>query len=605
MVKYLDKTVQFAIKDVKRFRDDEDPEFAVARVEFLSTRPNSHEMVITEDVLREYAISVIGKPLIGKMNILNTDVKGHEVEENIFGWAPANQEVEFREDEDGYIVAGVDFVVSKLYATHFYDLFDEDDNYRSVSVEMLVGFKQDEDGNDTNIVENLHITGVTVLGKKINPSVPNANIQFVQFSESKAKDYYNNLWDRITMAEKKTYKIDKSKEAMSEDPWGDVDKAAMRDKIMEAKNRATLVKSVYLLVEEGWEDAPSEHLKYPVMQLKDDTFVYNRGALASAKAYAEQHDEQEVLDKLEKIYDKLDLNKEEEEEKMAEVKMSAVNLGELWGKIYDKMDDKDHWQYCIEGIYEEDGQKFVILYDRENYYRVDFTFTEEGDVELAETKVEVEKAFLENGEVTKFSEPEGVDLTLYKTIMEEPQPEAEAEEPQVEPEEVEETQPEVSEEIGAPEEVEELAERCEDDMDDDMDDEDDDCEKCGCGSKEKMKELEAQLQEKEDIITKYEAELEELRAFKAEKLEAEKIGRVNTLLAQIKGKIDEADYEKFEKQSTEITFEEVDAWKNNILAQFAEQILNNEEVVNSEDITRMEVPNEEINKKATLWDRIG
>ena len=80
---------------------------------------------------------------------------------------------------------------------------------------------------------------------------------------------------------------------------------------MKAINKATLVKSVYALVEDGWQDAPSEHLKYPIMQLVGDTFYYNRGALASALAYAKQENESAVISKVEKLYKKFKLNEDE------------------------------------------------------------------------------------------------------------------------------------------------------------------------------------------------------------------------------------------------------------------------------------------------------
>ena len=79
---------------------------------------------------------------------------------------------------------------------------------------------------------------------------------------------------------------------------------------MKAINKATLVKAVYALVEDGWEEAPSEHLKYPIMQLVGDTFYYNRGALASALAYAKKENEQEVINKVEKLYKKFKLDNE-------------------------------------------------------------------------------------------------------------------------------------------------------------------------------------------------------------------------------------------------------------------------------------------------------
>lgn len=134
------------------------------------------------------------------------------------------------------------------------------------------------------------------------------------------------------MAEKKTYKVDKSKESMSNDDWSEVDKADLRNKIMAASNRAKLVKDVYLLVENGWEDSPSENLKYPVMELSGDTFVYNRKALASALAYAKQNNEQAVVNKIEKIYKRLDLDdtdgKEENMEEVKNIEMSETEIAE-------------------------------------------------------------------------------------------------------------------------------------------------------------------------------------------------------------------------------------------------------------------------------------
>ena len=96
----------------------------------------------------------------------------------------------------------------------------------------------------------------------------------------------------------------------------------MRNKIMKAINKATLVKSVYALVEDGWQDSPSEHLKYPIMQLVGDTFYYNRYALSSALAYAKQENETTVINKIEKLYKKFKLDENEggDDKNMAEIK---------------------------------------------------------------------------------------------------------------------------------------------------------------------------------------------------------------------------------------------------------------------------------------------
>lgn len=113
--------------------------------------------------------------------------------------------------------------------------------------------------------------------------------------------------------------VNKSKEAMSETSWGSVNKTELRKKVLNAKNYKSLVKDVYAVVEDGWEDAPSSKLKYPIMEIKDGKAVYNRYGLASALAYAQANNEEAVVTKVKGLYKKLDINDEDEggEKKMA------------------------------------------------------------------------------------------------------------------------------------------------------------------------------------------------------------------------------------------------------------------------------------------------
>lgn len=112
-------------------------------------------------------------------------------------------------------------------------------------------------------------------------------------------------------------KIDKSKDSMSNRAWGSIDKAALRKRVIKAGNFKTIAKSIFLDLREGWKDGEATKLKYPVMCIEDNTAVYNRGALASAKAYAEKNGEDAILTKINKIYKALDLNEEDNEEKEA------------------------------------------------------------------------------------------------------------------------------------------------------------------------------------------------------------------------------------------------------------------------------------------------
>ena len=306
----MEDLIKMSLEDYPKFINDADPELGIARALFLSTRPNSHQFHLSEEVLQQYAPTILGKFLVGNLNMFATDVMSHELEPDIFGYIPSEQEVEFVRADDGYLDAYVNIVVSKIYATKVYNLF-LDDNFRNVSVEMRVLYENEEDKN----VAEFHIAGLTVLEKDVNPSVPQAHMEMVRFSAEQADAYYKSTLSQIQQIKKlasvaKRYKINKSAKAMSNDDWSNVDKTKLRNTILEAQNKSTLVKSVYLKVEDNWEEAPSERLGYPVMQLKGDTFVYNRNALANAKARATQQNETEVLRKLNAIYNKLNLKDE-------------------------------------------------------------------------------------------------------------------------------------------------------------------------------------------------------------------------------------------------------------------------------------------------------
>jgi hypothetical protein len=346
----LKKDVKFQLEDAVEYPEwcDNYPEhkFTVFKCCFLSTKPNAHKLDISDDVLRRDAQSILGNMLVAK--IQNGDATTHLPSEIQYGYFPREQEIEFVE-EDGITKAYAYAVVSKHYSKELNNIF-EFDNLRNSSVEMTVTTDKDEDEGK---VVALDIFGLTVLGKAINGSCPDADIKMVRFSTEDADAYFaksdslSNLKQFVEerkqlMAEKKTYKIDKSKAAMSTADWGDYDKATMRDKIMEAKNRDTLVKSVYLLVEDGWKDAPSEHLKYPVMMLDGDKFIYNRNALSSALAYAKQNDETEVVNKIKAIYKKLDLDDDserKEEAKMEEIKELAATEVEAESTLEEKKEE--------------------------------------------------------------------------------------------------------------------------------------------------------------------------------------------------------------------------------------------------------------------------
>lgn len=567
----MQKDVKFQLEDVVEYPEwcDNYPEhkFTVFKCCFLSTKPNAHKLDISDDVLRRDAQSILGNMLVAK--IQNGDATTHLPSEIQYGYFPREQEIEFVE-EDGVTKAYAYAVVSKHYSKELNNIF-EFDNLRNSSVEMTVTTDNDEDEGK---VVALDIFGLTVLGKAINGSCPDADIKMVRFSTEDADAYFaktdslSNLKQFVeerkqSMAEKKTYKIDKSKEAMSTADWGGYDKAAMRDKIMDAKNRDTLVKSVYLLVEDGWKDAPSEHLKYPVMMLDGDKFVYNRNALSSALAYAKQNDETEVVNKIEAIYKKLDLDDDserKEDKKMAEIEFSAVNIGDLWGMLWAAIEERQNWEYGIQGIYEEDNQKFAIVTDRaKTMYRLDFSLTEDG-LTLADEVVEVKQEFTETDNIKRFAEPENVDE--YR-----------------------------------------LAD-CDDcDEHDDDDGHEEEEEMSADEMKAKMAELEKDIESRDNIIMEKDAELEELRKFKAEVEEQRKAATVESIMAECKEYMSDEQYKEMREEGMACNMAEIDGWTNKVKAVSFSAVKKNVKK-NNDGLFRFAAPIDNNKKSNSVWDRI-
>lgn len=380
--KELGKMARFSINEVKRINSSEyeNSEFAIGKMGFLSTRPNSHQLNISETVLKESAPSVLGKWIVADMTGV-VDAGTHTEQEYIVGMVPRDQEVDFVYDEDGYLKSYVDVIISKVYAKNYCAMF-ESDNLRNVSVEMNVHTSEE----DEHEVLDFNIVGVTTLGKHINPSCPGSDIVFTRFSETEANAFFEDCKKKCSnlenfmdqrknkMSEEKKYKIDKSKEALSDKPWGEVDKTKLRNDIMGTSNKNTLVKDVYMLVEDGWEDAPSEHLKYPVMELKGDTFVYNRDGLSSALGYAKKENVSSVVSKVEKIQRKLGLFKEGKE---ADTEMST--------KYFDEIEGRKAWADVIEEVQEHEGRDaYVDSIEKDHiiYTKDDVRYRVEADIKV-------------------------------------------------------------------------------------------------------------------------------------------------------------------------------------------------------------------------------
>lgn len=560
----MEKDFKFAVEDIQRLNVEEydENEYCVARMKFLSTRPNSHGLKFSEEVLRRDAKTVLGTWIVAEM--LAGDFLTHTPAESIIGIVPKDQDVEFVEADDGYLDAYVDVVLSKRYAKDAYDVFVKDNN-RSVSIEFNYSHPEDDEYE----VESYVIRGTTILGKTVHPSVPKANITVTRFSEEEADKFFAKVHNnsltvlkkfveerKESMAEGKTYKIDKSKDSMSDTPWQDIDKTELRNKIMEAKNKATLVKSVYLLVEDGWEDAPSEKLKYPVMEIKGDKIVYNRNALASALGYAKKENEESVVSKVEAIYKKLGLGKEDDAKMAENVTNFEIEGRKAWAKVIKKVQDHEG-----DGAYVDSIEDNHIIYTKgEVRYRV-------------EADVKVDK------------DDKSVDADIkWDTVKKDADQKMAEDEARCEDKE-----------------EKKMSDDC-DCKDSDHDDEEDFAKKCAEMEK-KIEERDNIIMENEKKMKDMETELSDLREFKKTCMEKDKACAVESVMNEVKDFMNDEQFKALRDEGMACEFAQIDAWSNKVKA-ISFEMVKGAKKNKADSIMKFSAAIDTTTKPNSVWERL-
>ncbi len=563
----MEKKVNFQMEEMipEWLSDYPEDKFTAFKSCFLSSAVNSHNLNISEEVLRRDAKTILGNFLVAKLQF--GDATTHLPSEIIYGYFPKEQEIEFETTDDGIVKAWAYCVISKQYAKEFNDIFDKE-NYRNTSVEMTVELPEGQDEGD---VISFDIYGLTCLGLKVKGSCPDAMMTMIRFSEQDADSYFAKIHkDRLTDLEKfakESYKmaepkytnhpISKSKDDIYTGEW---DGQKAKEDLIKEKNFKSLAPKVCMKLEEGWEDREITKLGYPVMTLHEGKWVYSTKGLASALGYAKKENETTVVSKIEKIYKDLGLDeKEGKEETKMEIEFAAVDIGDLWGRLWHEIDETRHWEYGIVGIYEEDNQKFAILIDRDKkLYRLDFSLTEDG-MTVADEVVEVKQEFVETDNIKKFAEPENVaDYHLAE-------PEKKDDEP---------------EDKGDGEHVEMSIDEC----------------------MEKIAKLEADIEERDHIIMDKDTELEELRAFKKGIEDKEKAMSIESVLAEIKGCVDDTKMAELRSEGMTYEFANLDAWSNKVKAMAFEATKSTDE--HKETMFRCAAPVSEKKKSANVWERI-
>ena len=357
------KIVNMPIKNFSSSREENDSDFLKVTIMAIAEGKNKNHSIFTLEGMKTNKDSFINKPILcafpnqqigdnHNFDIVVDPETGEPYQsfldkksERPVGMIPESSNIRI-ENIDGKNWIVLDGYIWKKYNYELVkDILKKSNgwsvrNNKNISVEIIVDDETTQMSDDGyEVFSNWTGNGITILADHVDPAIEGANISLdikeKNFSKTNYDEYKKGFMKDFSLFSKKekygtgkSLKVDKSKNSASNDDWGNVDKTKLRNDVLEAKNYKTIVKDVYLKVEDGWEDAPSEHLKYPVMQIKNNTLVYNLNALSSALGYAKKENENEVIKKVESIRKKMGID--EDKKKNFEERRNVMNFSKLF-----------------------------------------------------------------------------------------------------------------------------------------------------------------------------------------------------------------------------------------------------------------------------------
>lgn len=550
--------------ELKDFQEYDENKLAIAKICVLSTAPNSHQLNISEEVLRRDIGTIRGNFLVADM--MFGDATTHTPNEVPVGYFLPNEDIEFEEvEKDGMkiVKAWAYAVLSKRYASAAYEMFVQD-NHRATSIEMTVETPED----DEHEVLSFNAFGSTILGKTVAPSCKDAEMSLVRFAEEannffdKKRDSINSLKQFVEERKKKmaeqeklvSHPIDTSKEAMYDGEW---DGQKAKQDLVKEKNFKTLAPKVCMKLEPGWEDREVTKLGYPVMMLHDGKWVYAVKGLSSALGYAKKENETEVINKVEKIYKKLglDSDRKEDDAKMAETTQNFEIEGrKAWAKVIKKVQDHEG-----KGAYVDSIEDNHIIYTKDDVrYRV-------------EADIKVDK------------DDKSVDADIkWDTVKKDADQKMAEDEAKCEDKE-----------------EKKMSDDCDCKGDDD---EEDFAKKCADMTKQ-IEERDNIIMDKDKKIKEMETELSDLREFKKTCMEKDKACAVESVMNEVKDFMNDEQFKALREEGMACEFSQIDAWSNKVKAIGFEA--GKKSAKKQSDILSFSAPiNNKRNQSGSVWGRL-
>lgn len=322
-----------------------------------------------------------------------------------------------------------------------------------------------------------------------------------------------------------------------------------------------------------------------------------RGTEIKVKKFAENNFKQ-VLDK----------NKDKEESMKDKKEFSAVDIGYLYGRVYDILEtkypnEKDGYGsiYRIYNIYEENGNKFALIYknNEDSKYKLNI-FIDDDEIKLSDEITKVEIDIVETDKVKEFSS-DGIDKKYLEFVKEEDKKEEdivmeENKDKESQCSEVEDENKKMANEENEPKECEdknkecvdktkecsETTKECEENENDDIDDKDDKKDE-----KEDKEEKKFSLSEFSDVSLENESdsiksyiqekiysmsaneivnELVSLKKFEVEQNTKEKEFELNRIMSNVKEDLDTKTFSELQEEGKKLSLNELGGFENKVKA---------------------------------------
>ena len=215
----MSKIITFSVPEFEEMTPEEieDCQFQKIHFRIYSTAVNAHGYIMSLKVLKKYANTIQGKPILTYYMPYadggDGDFGGHEnssfAQETAVGFFPNDCKITYEKDPDGTVFMCADGYIWTAYYDYVVEVFKNNNGIKGVSSEVLIiDSEVDEETNIENILQ-YSFAGLTLLGSHdamgtpIKPAVDGCQGKLVTFSTTKyekaksefEKKLYNSVKD--------------------------------------------------------------------------------------------------------------------------------------------------------------------------------------------------------------------------------------------------------------------------------------------------------------------------------------------------------------------------------------------------------------------------